>query len=288
MSATAADRQGMPALRRRWPREHLGSRIKVGIGLGFIGLLILAALVAPLPHSPTATNPHALLLPPSSSHWFGTNSVGTDVFSRTIQAAKIDLPLALGGTLAALLLGVPLGIWLASSRRWGERWMRVLDAFQALPLLILILALVALSNNQVWMIVVAVAIYAGPVYIRLVRSQVLSLREARFVEAARACGASPYRIMRRHLLPNVRDIVLAQTSLVAAGALLGVTALSFLGIGVQPPTPSWGSMIALDSSSLVEGNWWPVVGPGAAIFLSIVAFNLVADGLRELGEVTSR
>ena len=288
MSATAADRRRLPALGRRVRREHLGSRVKIAIGIGFIGLLILAALVAPLPHSPTATDPHALLLPPSGAHWFGTNGVGTDVFSRTIKAAEIDLPLALGGTLAALLLGVPLGIWLASSRRWGERWMRVLDAFQALPLLILILALVALSNNQVWMIVVAVAIYAGPVYIRLVRSQVLSLREARFVEAARACGASPYRIMRHHLLPNVRDIVLAQTSLVAAGALLGVTALSFLGIGVQPPTPSWGSMIALDSSSLVEGNWWPVVGPGAAIFLSIVAFNLVADGLRELGEVTGR
>ena len=181
------------------------------------------------------------------------------------------------------MIGVPLGIWLASSPRWGERWMRFLDAFQALPLLILILALVALSNNQLWMIVVAVAIYAGPVYIRLVRSQVLSLREARFIEAAHASGAGPYRIMRYHLLPNVRGVILAQTSLVAAGALLGITALSFLGVGVQPPTPSWGSMIALDSSALVEGHWWPVIGPGIAIFLSIVAFNLVADGLRELG-----
>jgi len=288
MSATAAEGPRTRALRRRLPREHLGSRIKVAIGVGFIGLLILAALFAPLPYSPTTTNPNALLLPPSGAHWFGTNSVGTDVFSRTIKAAEVDLPLALAGTFAALLLGVPLGIWLASSRRWGERWMRVLDAFQALPLLILILALVALSGNQLWMIVVAVAIYAGPVYIRLVRSQVLSLREARFIEAARACGASPYRVMRHHLLPNVRDIVLAQTSLVAAGALLGITALSFLGIGVQPPTPSWGSMIALDSSSLVQGQWWAVVGPGSAIFLSIVAFNLVADGLRELGELSGR
>jgi peptide/nickel transport system permease protein len=283
MSVTAI-KESPPSTRRAVQREHLGSRIKVGVGLGFLGLLILSALAAPLPHSPTATNPRAVLLSPSGDHWFGTNSVGTDVLSRTIKAAEIDLPLALAGTLAALILGVPLGIWLASSPQWGERWMRVLDAFQALPLLILILALVALSNNQLWMIVVAVAIYAGPVYIRLVRSQVLTLREARFIEAARACGAGPFRMMRYHLLPNVRDIILAQTSLVAAGALLGITALSFLGIGVQPPTPGWGSMIALDSSSLVQGQWWPVVGPGAAIFLSIVAFNLVADGLRELGE----
>jgi peptide/nickel transport system permease protein len=287
MSATTA-RRTLPDARRLVPREHVGSHIKVAFGVGFLGLLILAALVAPLPHSPTATDPNNLLLSPSADHWFGTNSVGTDVFSRTIKAAEIDLPLALAGTLVALMIGVPLGIWLASSPRWGERWMRFLDAFQALPLLILILALVALSNNQLWMIVVAVAIYAGPVYIRLVRSQVLSLREARFIEAAHASGAGPYRMMRYHLLPNVRGIILAQTSLVAAGALLGITALSFLGVGVQPPTPSWGSMIALDSSSLVEGHWWPVIGPGIAIFLSIVAFNLVADGLREMGEETRR
>jgi peptide/nickel transport system permease protein len=287
MSATTAKRS-LPDVRRLVPREHVGSHIKVAFGVGFVGLLILTALVAPLPHSPTATDPNALLLSPGADHWFGTNSVGTDVFSRTIKAAEIDLPLALAGTLAALLIGVPLGIWLASSARWGERWMRFLDTFQALPLLILILALVALSNNQLWMIVVAVAIYAGPVYIRLVRSQVLSLREARFIEAAHASGANPYRMMRYHLLPNVRGVILAQTSLVAAGALLGITALSFLGIGVQPPTPSWGSMIALDSSSLVEGHWWPVIGPGIAIFLSIVAFNLVADGLREMGEDPAR
>ncbi|HVB46727.1 MAG TPA: ABC transporter permease [Streptosporangiaceae bacterium] len=261
-----------------------GSELKVAVGVTYLAVLLLAAFVAPLPHSPTATYPQAVLLPPSTSHWLGTDSVGTDVFSRAIKAAAVDLPLALAGTLAALLVGVPLGVSLSASGRWGERGMRLVDCFQALPLLILILALVALSNNQLWVIVVAVAIYGGPVYIRLVRSQVLSLREARFIEAAAAAGASPYRIMRRHLLPNVRDIVLAQTSLVAAGALLGIAALSFLGIGVQPPTPSWGSMISLGAPALVQGQWWPVVGPGAAIFSCIVAFNVVADGLRELGE----
>jgi peptide/nickel transport system permease protein len=269
-------------------RKAMISRVKVVAGSAYLVLLLVASFALPLPHSPTATDPTAILLPPSPTHWLGTNSVGTDVLSRTVKATSTDLSLALAGTLAALLIGVPLGIWLASARKFGERFMRVLDAFQALPLLVLILALVALSNNQVWMIVVAVALYGGPVYIRLVRSEVLSLREARFVESAHAMGASTFWIMRRHLLPNVREVVLAQTSLVAAGALLGVTALSFLGIGVQPPTPSWGSMISQDSAALVQGHWWPVLGPGAAIFLCIVAFNLVADGLREIGEESWR
>lgn len=258
--------------------------MRVWTGVVFLLGLLLASLVAPLPHSPTTTHPDQILQAPSAAHWLGTNGVGIDVFSRSIKAAATDLPLALAGTAVALLIGVPLGILLALSPRWGERWMRFLDAFQALPLLILILALVALSDNASWMIVVAIAIYAGPVYIRLVRSQVLSLREARYVEAARAIGAGRWRLMRYHLLPNIMEIVLAQTSLVAAGALLGISALSFLGIGVQPPKASWGSMISLDSSALVQGQWWPVVGPGAGIFLSIVAFNIVADGLRELRE----
>lgn len=264
------------------------SRIKVAAGLGYLAALLLAALVAPLPYSPTAANTNAVLLPPSGAHWLGTDTMGIDVFSRTIRAAATDLPLALAGTLAALVVGVPFGLWLSSSRRWGERGMRVVDAFQALPLLILILALVAISGNQLWVIILAVAIYGGPVYIRLVRSQVLSLRESRFIEAAAAIGASRYRIMRHHLLPNVREIIFAQTSLVAAGALLGIAALSFLGIGIQPPTASWGSMISVGSSALVQGQWWPVAFPGLAIFSCIVAFNIVADGLRELGEEAVR
>jgi peptide/nickel transport system permease protein len=288
MSVAAADAGLASSFEEAGARAHAGSRRKVVLGAAYLVLLLLAAFLAPLPYDPTGTNPAAINLPPSAAHWLGTNGVGTDVFSRTIRAAATDLPLALGGTLAALVIGVPLGIWLATSRRWGEYFMRFLDAFQALPLLVLILALVALSNNQLWMIVVAIAIYAAPVYIRLVRSQVLSLRESRFIEAAVASGASPYRIMRRHLLPNVREIVLAQTSLVAAGALLGITALSFLGIGIQPTTVSWGAMIAFDSGSFVQGQWWTVVAPGAAIFLCVVAFNLVADGLRELGEEPHR
>jgi len=287
MSAIPASAEEIARPARRTQSRNR-SRVKVALGVSYLAALLLAAFLAPLPYNPTAANPQAVLLPPSAAHWLGTDTVGTDVLSRTIRAAATDLPLALAGTLAALIVGVPLGLWLSSARRWGERGMRVVDAFQAIPLLILILALVAISGNQLWVIILAVAIYGGPVYIRLVRSQVLSLREARFIEAASAIGASPYRLIRRHLLPNVSEIILAQTSLVAAGALLGIAALSFLGIGIQPPTASWGSMISFGSPALIQGQWWPVASPGLAIFSCIVAFNIVSDGLRELGEEALR
>jgi peptide/nickel transport system permease protein len=268
--------------RRR--RGMTGPHLKVYTGAGVVALLLLASVVAPLPYDPESTDSNAILLPPSGSHWFGTDAVGADVFSRTIRAARVDLSLALGGTLLALVVGVSLGIWFSTLRRLGERMMRVLDGFQSLPLLILVLALVSMSGNKLWMIVVAIGIYAGPVYIRLVRSQIIVLRESRFIEAARANGASQLRIMRRHLLPNIMHVIEFQTGVVASGALLAIAALSFLGMGAQPPTASWGSMIAGGESSLVNGEWWPVVAPGAAIFLCIVCFNLVGDGLRALRE----
>ena len=264
------------------------ARIEVAAGSIFLLVLILWGAFGYLPYSPVRTDPAAVLLAPSGAHWLGTDNVGADVLSRVIRAAATDLPLALAGTAAALVVGVPLGLLLSSSRNWGERGMRVLDGFQALPLLVLVLALVALSGNNILMVPVAVAIYGAPVYIRLVRSQVLTLRESRFVEAARAAGAGPGRIIRRHLLPNIVEVVLAQTSLVAAGALLAIAALSFLGIGVEPPTVSWGSMIAGGQDALVQGNWWPVVAPGAAIFVCVMVLNLVADGLRKLAEGSAK
>ena len=161
----------------------------------------------------------------------------------------------------------------------------VLDGFQSLPLLVLILALVGLSGNQLYMVVIAIAIFGAPLYIRLVRSHVLTLRESRFIEAARATGASPYRVMRRHLLPNLRELILAQTSLILALSIVAIASLSFLGIGVQPPTPSWGQMIQSGANGLIAGQWWLVVFPGAAIFVSVLSFNVIADTLVELDQI---
>jgi peptide/nickel transport system permease protein len=252
-----------------------------------IGGLLVAAFLLPTRFDPSATNAFNALQPPDGNHWFGTDSVGADVLSRTIRAGRTDLPLVIGGAALALLIGVPLGLLLSTRSPWSERAMRVLDGIQSLPLLILILAMVALSQNDPRMIIAAIAIYAAPVYIRLLRSQVLTLREARFIEAARALGAHPIRIMFRHLLPNLWAIILAQTSLTLAASTLALASLSFLGVGVKPPTPSWGGMIRDGSAYLLSGEWWLVVFPGAAVVIAVLTFNLMADSLYEIERSSS-
>ena len=160
-----------------------------------------------------------------------------------------------------------------------------MDAFQAFPLLILALALVSLSGNELYMVVVAIALINVPRFIRLMRSEILSLREARFIEAAIATGASPSRVVFRHLLPNVWGIVLVQTSLTVANAIVVISSLSFLGIGVSAPTPPWGSMIRDGAGNMSSGEWWIAGFPGLAVVLCVLAFNQLADAI---GDRTAR
>ncbi len=262
-------------------RQHPGA----AVGVGFIALLLLASLVAPLPYDPAATNGAQSLLPPGGDHWFGADGAGGDVFSRVIYAARIDLSLALAGTLLSLGIGLPLGLLASTKGKTGERLVRALDAFQAFPLLILALALVTLSGNKLYMVVVAIALINVPRYIRLLRSEVLSLRESRFIEAAIAMGASPMRVTFRHLLPNVWGIVLVQTSLTIANAIVVIASLSFLGVGVSAPTPSWGSMIRAGSGNMASGEWWIAGFAGLAVLLCVLAFNQLADAI---GDRTAR
>jgi peptide/nickel transport system permease protein len=272
-------------------RRSASSGLRVGrrrpntsvvVGLGLLGLLLLLGYVAPLALDPLATDAAAALQPPSATHWFGTDRVGADVFSRTVRAARLDLTLALLGTAAALALGVPLGLIASTKGPWGERIMRGLDTFQAFPLVVLALAVVSLSGNRIEMIPFAIALINIPRYMRLIRSEVLSLREKRFVVAAFASGARTARILRRHILPNLRGIILAQTSLAAAHALVVIAALSFLGVGLQPPTPSWGAMIRSGSQHVTSGEWWVFTFPGLAIVIAVISFNRIADGLLDM------
>lgn len=249
-------------------------------GLVVLGGLLLLAWFLPLRYSPNALGTGKVLQGPSSQHWFGTNEVGQDVFARTIRAARTDLPLALEGTALATVVGVVGGLAVSTRHRASEWIMRVLDAFQALPLLIVTIALVVISNNSLTMVAVAICLVSGPFYIRLVRSQALALRESRFVDASRAAGTGPVRLMVRHMLPNLRALIFTQTANTAAVALLVVAALSFLGVGTVPPTASWGAMIKDGSEQLVTGQWWDAAFPGLALFACIYSFNLVADGLR--------
>ncbi|WP_122816862.1 ABC transporter permease [Nocardioides pantholopis] len=265
----------------RLVRQHKAA----AIGVGFIVLLLLASLVAPLPHDPSDTDSTATLQAPSGAHWFGTDGAGADVFSRVIDAARVDLSLALGGTVLSLVLGVLLGLAASTKGKGSERLVRGLDAFQAFPLLILALALVSLSGNKLYMVVIAIALINIPRYMRLLRSEVLALRQSRFIEAAIAMGAPPRRVTFRHLLPNVWGVVLVQTSLTIANAIVVIASLSFLGVGVSAPTPSWGSMIRDGAGSMSSGEWWIATFPGLVVLLCVLAFNQLADAI---GDTTAR
>ena len=274
-----APRRGVEV--RRLIRQHPGA----ALGVLFILTLLAASLFAPLPYDPMSPDGEASLQPPSREHWFGTDGIGGDIFSRVIYAARVDLSLAMAGTLVSLILGVLLGLAASRKSKGSERIVRGLDAFQAFPLLILALALVSLSGNELYMVVVAIALINTPRFIRLVRSEVLSLRESRFIEAAVAMGASTSRIVFRHLLPNVWGIVLVQTSLTIANGIVVISSLSFLGIGVSAPTPSWGAMIRDGAGNMSSGEWWIAGFAGLAVVLTVLAFNQLADAI---GDRTAR
>ena len=258
------------------------------LGLTTIMVLLLAGFFLPLPYDPIKPNADATLQAPSSAHWFGTDSIGLDVFSRVIDAAKRDLPLALGGALISGLIGVPLGLLTTIPGRASATIMRALDAFQAFPLLILAISLVTLTGNRLEMVVLAIIVIETPRFMRLVRSEGLAIREARFVEAAEAMGASPARILRVHVLPNVTGVIVVQLSIAAASALVVVAALSFLGIGLSPPDPSWGVMIQDGARQMTSGRWWISLFPGAAVFVAVMSLNLIADDLDIIFERSSR
>lgn len=250
------------------------------IPAAIIIVMVLAGFFAPLPYDPTRSDSSAVLQPLSSAHWFGTDRFGIDVFSRLVASAALDIPLAVVGMVISLLIGVPLG--LAASRKgpWGERIVRVLDVFQAFPLLILAIAIVGLMGNNINNIVLAIAIINIPRFIRLVRSEGLTIRESRYIEAAQAIGASDSRIVFRHVLPNMTGTILAQSSLGIAHAVVVIAALSFLGIGISASDASWGAMMQTGAQNMTTGQWWVSVFPGAAVFLTVICFNAVAESLQ--------
>jgi peptide/nickel transport system permease protein len=263
-----------------WVRQHSG----VAIGLFVLASILFASLLAPLPYDPFEPDAQAILLPPSSEHWFGTDRSGFDVFSRVIAAGRLDLPLALTATFISLVIGVTIGLLASSKGRGSESMMRVLDVFQAFPLLVLAIVIVTLTGNNLRTVVLAIVLIETPRFVRLTRSQALSVRESRFIEAAYAMGATNTRVLWRHLLPNVSGAILAQASLAAANAIVVIAALSFLGIGTSPTDASWGSMIRSGSQVIATGEWWVALAPGIAVFITVLAFNAIADGIEKTME----
>ncbi|MFI5236004.1 MAG: ABC transporter permease [Gemmatimonadales bacterium] len=251
-------------------------------------LVIVAGVAAPLlaPADPlTGDLRGAYLLPPGSHHLFGTDSQGRDVLSRVLFGARISLAVGLISQTVSLAIGVSLGLCSGYYGRWVDTLvMRLADVTLAFPTLLLLIAVAAAVRPSLPLTFVLIGIVGWAGMARLVRGQVLLLRNAEYILAARALGAPDRRILWRHLLPNVRSPVIVSVTLGIAGAMMAEAALSFLGLGAQPPTPSWGAMVA-DGRDLLRVAPWVSFAPGIALGLAVLAFNLVGDGLRQAFDV---
>ena len=249
-----------------------------------LGVTLVVAVFAPwlAPYDPVKTKPWDSLHPPSSKYWLGADRLGRDQLSRLIYGARVSLLIGVGGVSIAVCLGIMIGVtagWY--SGMWDEVLMRLMDGLSAFPSLLLALALVAITGGTVVNIILVVGVVGTPWVARVIRSQVLSLREREFIVAVRGLGAKPGRIMLKHLIPNCLAPVIVQASLSIAAAILLEAALSFLGVGVKPPTPTWGGMLRHAFETVSQAPWL-TVSPGVVIFLVVLAFNFFGDALRDV------
>lgn len=253
-------------------------------GLVITALFLLVSLAGPalVPDQPTETNFRAILKPPNWTHWFGTDELGRDVLSRVVHGARISLELVLAAVFVALLAGGGLGIWAGFRGGYVEMvTMRTIDVLLALPGFLIALVAITILGVGTVNLIIAVALYSVPTFARVGHAAALALRPVEFVQAAISQGASDTRVLTRHVLPNVVSPLLVQASLRMATALLLASSLSFLGLGVQPPLPEWGAMLA-NGRSYLSTSPHVVLFPGLAIMLVTLGFNLLGDGLRDV------
>ena len=253
--------------------------IGLAVIIGFIVLALGAAWIAP--QDPIATSWSAIRKAPSAEHWFGTDEIGRDVLSRVIWGTQASLLAGLVSVSISLMLGIPIG--LIAGFLGGPVDMlisRLTDAFLACPFLILAIAMAAFLGPSLTNAMVAIGISATPIFVRLTRAQVINVKVEDYIEAARALGNPPWRIAVRHVLPNAMAPLVVQATLAIASAVIAEASLSFLGLGQQPPAPSWGSMLNT-AKNYIDNAPWMAVWPGAAIFALVLAFNLLGDGLRD-------
>lgn len=252
-------------------------------GLVILVLLILVAIFAPAlaPYSINEVDIPNRLSGPSALHWFGTDDLGRDVFSRVIIAARVSLQVGFIAVGIAVAIGVPVGLIAGYYGGWADSiLMRLMDILFSIPAIVLAIAILAALGPDITNAMVAIGVVYTPIFARITRGSVLSLRQAVFVTAARSLGAADIRILRSHILPNVIAPIIVQTSLSLAFAILAEAALSFLGLGVQPPAPAWGRMLS-EAQGFLQQAPWMAIFPGAAIFLTVFAFNAFGDGLRD-------
>jgi peptide/nickel transport system permease protein len=284
MSASAVpavlERGESPA--RRALRRFFRHKLAV-FGLVVVLAFVLVALLAPwiAPFDPIETSWSRIRKPPSAAHWLGTDENGRDVLSRLIWGARASLMAGVVSVLGAVAIGVPIGLLAGLSGGWLDALLsRIADAMLSVPFLILAIALAAFLGPALENAMLAIAITASPVFVRLARGMALDAKSTDWVEAARALGNPPWRTALVHVLPNIVPPLLVQGTLAIAEAIIAEASLSFLGLGMQPPAPSWGSMLN-SAQRFLDGAPWLAIAPGAAIFVVVLAFNLVGDGLRD-------
>lgn len=260
-------------------RSDLSGAFGVALIISWILLAVFASSLAP--YSPVQIFSDAILRPPSSNHWFGTDINGMDVFSRVLHAARLDLQIAVTAVGASLVVGVFLGLVTGYLGGWTDMIvLRILDVLQAFPALILGLAIVAALQRGIASIIFVIAFLDIPIYARLIRAETFRIRETNYIEAARALGNPTWRILGFHVLPNSLPPVVIQSAVRLAWAVKITASLAFVGVGIQAPTPEWGSMIRVGADGIMTGVWWPTVFPGLAVVTLVLGLNLLADALQ--------
>jgi len=269
----------------RHVRYVLRENAVTGVAFALFVLIVFLAALGPylVPYDPLASDTAAALKGPSLAHWFGTDQLGRDVFSRVIVATRLDFFIAIASVALVFLMGGIAGVAAGFFGGWTDRIVgRIADTIMAFPLFVLAMGIVAALGNSVQNIILATAIVNFPLYARVARAEANVRREAGFVLAARLSGNSEARILLAQVLPNIMPIMVVQMSLTMGYAILNAAGLSFIGLGVRPPTAEWGIMVADGSTFMVSGEWWIALFPGAALMLAVFCFNLLGDGLRDI------
>jgi len=266
---------------RAWRRlvKRKGAVVGLIIIAAFVAMAVLAPVLAP--YDPIQQSWSTIRKPPSQLHWFGTDESGRDLLSRVIFGARASLLAGVVSISIALGLGVPVGLLAGYGGKWTDALIsRITDAMLACPFLILAIALAAFLGPSLQNAMIAIGVTATPIFVRLTRGQVLAVKVEDYVEAARAVGNPPVRIALKHILPNILPALIVQATISVATAIIAEASLSFLGLGQQPPAPSWGSMLNTAQRFLSNAPWM-AIWPGLAIFLIVLSFNMVGDGLRD-------
>ncbi len=266
-------------------RYIIGDNPVTAVSFGLFAMLVFLAIFGPwiVPFDPLVSDTAFALKPPNLRHWFGTDQLGRDIFSRVIIATRLDMIIAITSVALVFAVGGVAGIAAGFFGGWTERIVgRISDTIMAFPLFVLAMGIVAALGNTVTNIVIATAIINFPLYARIATAEASIRRNAGYVMAARLTGNSDIRIALTVILPNILPIMVVQMSLTMGYAILNAAGLSFIGLGVRPPTPEWGIMVAEGSGNIISGEWWIALFPGLALMLAVFCFNLIGDGLRDI------